>query len=93
MAIIKRIFLVAIVLLILFAGTVFSLKNSEMVTIDLVFLSGTLQLSFVVVVAFVLGAVLGLAVGLASVFKVHASKKLLEHRLRALEKSDPGKAR
>jgi uncharacterized integral membrane protein len=87
----KRLIFAICILIVLLAGSIFAMRNSQSVTVDFVFGTSEWPLSVVVVVVFVLSALLGFLVGAANVLKLHASRKVLEIKLKQAEKSASGK--
>ena len=87
MSLIKKILFWTLIFIVVLAGAVFALRNLQMVSIDLVLTQFSVPFSLLIVVTFVVGGVLGLLVGSASLFKAHATNTLLKQKVNKLESS------
>jgi len=81
----KRIGLVALVLIILVAMLTFTALNSGTIDLDLAFFAGTYPISVVLVVIFVVGTLFGMLCMTAFVFRLVKERHTLRRSLRTSE--------
>ena len=81
----KRIGLVALVLIILVAMLTFTALNSGTIDLDLAFFAGTYPISVVLVATFVIGTIFGMLCLTAFVFRLVKDRRTLRQSLRTSE--------
>ncbi len=81
----KRIGLVALVLIILVTMLTFTALNSGTIDLDLAFFAGTYPISVVLVVIFVVGTIFGMLCMTAFVFRLINDRRTLRRSLRMSE--------
>ncbi len=81
----KRIGLVALVLIILVAMLTFTALNSGKIDLDLAFFGGTYPISVVLVATFVVGTIFGMLCMTAFVFRLVKERRTLRRSLRTSE--------
>ena len=81
----KRVGLVALVLIILVAMLVFTALNSGTIDLDLAFFAGTYPISVVLVATFVVGTIFGMLCLTAFVFRLVKERRTLRQSLRTSE--------
>ncbi len=81
----KRIGLVALVLIILVAMLTFTALNSGTIDLDLAFFAGTYPISVVLVATFVVGTIFGMLCMTAFVFRLVKERRTLRRSLRTSE--------
>ena len=81
----KRIGLVALVLIILVAMLTFTALNSGTIDLDLAFFAGTYPISVVLVATFIVGMIFGMLCMTAFVFRLVTERRTLRRTLRTSE--------
>ncbi len=81
----KRIGLVALVLIILVAMLTFTALNSGTIGLDLAFFAGTYPISVVLVATFIVGMIFGMLCMTAFVFRLVKDRRTLRRTLRTSE--------
>jgi uncharacterized integral membrane protein len=81
----KRIGLVALVLIILVAMLTFTALNSGTIDLDLAFFAGTYPISVVLVATFIVGIIFGMLCMTAFVFRLVKERRTLRRTLRTSE--------
>ena len=81
----KRIGLVALVLIILVAMLTFTALNSGTIDLDLAFFAGTYPISVVLVATFIVGMIFGMLCMTAFVFRLAKERRTLRRTLRTSE--------
>jgi uncharacterized integral membrane protein len=81
----KRIGLVALVLIILVAMLTFTALNSGTIDLDLAFFAGTYPISVVLVATFIVGMIFGMLCMTAFVFRLVKERRTLRRTLRTSE--------
>lgn len=86
MTLLKRLVLIALLLLVLVFGVLFSVQNDTPVPLDLLLLQLPAQrLALWVLLAFAFGGVVGIAISLVAIVQLKSSKALLKRKLSKLE--------
>ena len=84
--IVVRIISYLLVLIIIFIGVTFAILNSETVAVNYYFDRSTIPLSLIIVIAFAIGCLIGMFIGLCFVIKAKMRNYRLHQRLSLAEK-------